>query len=78
MKRTDNGRIYTGAPCACRRGIERDNCPACEGTGRRLDFQAMRTARIRERLVRFAREEGADLGAARTVADAIGRGDSET
>lgn len=21
----------TGQPCDCKRGIERDNCPACEG-----------------------------------------------
>lgn len=32
----------TGQPCGCKRGIERDNCPACEGTGRRIDFAAIR------------------------------------
>ena len=32
----------TGAPCSCKRGIERDNCPACEGTGQRIDFAAIR------------------------------------
>lgn len=37
-------RIYTGDACTCRRGIERDNCPACEGTGRALDFPAIRAA----------------------------------
>lgn len=31
-----------GQPCNCRRGQERDNCPACEGTGRRIDFAAIR------------------------------------
>jgi hypothetical protein len=27
--------------CSCRPGVHRDNCPACEGTGRRIDFAAM-------------------------------------
>lgn len=32
----------TGQPCHCKRGIERDNCPDCEGTGMRIDFAAIR------------------------------------
>ena len=32
------GTPLTGAPCHCRRGIERDNCPNCEGTGKAIDF----------------------------------------
>jgi hypothetical protein len=32
----------TGARCSCRPGIERDNCPQCEGTGWRIDFAAIR------------------------------------
>lgn len=32
----------TGARCTCRPGIERDNCAACEGTGRKIDFAAIR------------------------------------
>jgi len=32
----------TGQPCYCRPGQERDNCPACEGTGQRIDFAAIR------------------------------------
>ena len=35
----------TGQSCTCRRGVERDNCPACEGTGQRIDFQAIRNCR---------------------------------
>jgi hypothetical protein len=34
----------TGAKCGCRRGVMRDNCPTCEGTGWVIDF-----ARIRAR-----------------------------
>jgi hypothetical protein len=26
-------------PCGCRRGIERDNCPQCEGTGQAIDWR---------------------------------------
>lgn len=32
----------TGQPCSCRRGQQRDNCPACEGTGMKIDFAAIR------------------------------------
>lgn len=35
----------TGAKCGCRRGIERDNCPSCEGTGHLIDFRAIRNRR---------------------------------
>lgn len=35
----------TGAKCTCRRGVERDNCPTCEGTGWVIDFRAIHTAR---------------------------------
>jgi DnaJ-class molecular chaperone len=41
MKRT---RIYTGQRCSCKRGIDRNNCPQCEGTGQVIDFRAMRVA----------------------------------
>lgn len=34
----------TGQPCDCKRGLERDNCPQCEGTGWRIDFAAIRAA----------------------------------
>ena len=37
----------TGQPCNCKRGQARDNCPACEGTGQRIDFAAIR-ARTKE------------------------------
>lgn len=32
----------TGAKCGCKPGIQRDNCPACEGTGWQIDFAAIR------------------------------------
>lgn len=32
----------TGARCSCKRGVTRDNCPACEGTGMMIDFVAIR------------------------------------
>ncbi len=35
-------RPKTGAKCECRQGVERDNCPRCEGTGMVIDFKAIR------------------------------------
>src|SRR5208337_844790 len=32
----------TGQPCTCKPGVQRDNCPQCEGTGQRIDFAAIR------------------------------------
>lgn len=31
----------TGARCSCKRGVWRDNCPTCEGTGWIIDFAAI-------------------------------------
>jgi hypothetical protein len=28
--------------CPCRKGTERDNCPRCEGTGWKIDFEKIR------------------------------------
>lgn len=38
----------TGHKCHCRSGIQRDNCTACEGTGWRIDFAAIRAKRLWE------------------------------
>ncbi len=35
----------TGAPCHCRKGVHRDNCPDCEGTGKRIDWRAYHAAK---------------------------------
>lgn len=35
----------TGAKCGCRRGVERDNCANCEGTGFVVDFHSIRNRR---------------------------------
>jgi len=37
--------VPTLGPCSCRPGQDRDNCPACEGTGQRIDFAALRARR---------------------------------
>ena len=39
----------TGVKCSCKRGMERDNCPACEGTGWRIDFAKIRQANAARR-----------------------------
>ncbi len=36
----------TGIRCGCKRGLERDNCPRCEGTGWQIDFRAIHARRI--------------------------------
>ena len=38
----------TGQACCCKRGVERDNCPACEGTGWRIDFAAIRARALNQ------------------------------
>ena len=29
---------YTGMACGCRKGLERDNCRDCEGSGKQIDW----------------------------------------
>lgn len=38
----------TGARCSCRPGVQRDNCPRCEGTGWVIDFKKIHERRERE------------------------------
>ncbi len=35
----------TGARCSCKRGVQRDNCSICEGTGLVIDFALIHAAR---------------------------------
>lgn len=35
----------TGVKCTCKRGIARDNCATCEGTGWVVDFAAIHRRR---------------------------------
>jgi hypothetical protein len=35
----------TGEKCTCKPGIERDNCPRCEGSGWVIDFAAIHARR---------------------------------
>ena len=53
----------TGARCHCKSGIQRDNCPDCEGTGLRIDFAAIR-ARVTATaaVARYPNGEGRVLG----------------
>lgn len=37
-----------GERCTCRPGLARDNCSACEGTGWRIDFAAIRKRHLEE------------------------------
>lgn len=32
----------TGERCSCKPGVQRDNCPSCEGTGWKIDFNKIR------------------------------------
>jgi len=36
----------TGEKCHCRKGVQRDNCPDCEGTGWKIDFRQIRARQI--------------------------------
>jgi len=44
----------TGEACSCKPGVERDNCPHCEGTGMKIDFAAIRARRTEKSI--FARQ----------------------
>lgn len=44
MKKRKEYQPKTGQACCCRPGAQRDNCPACEGTGMQIDFKAIRNA----------------------------------
>ena len=49
----------TGQRCSCKRGVQRDNCPSCEGTGWRIDFRAIRDKKTADRIDGYDRD---DLG----------------
>lgn len=52
----------TGAVCSCKKGVERDNCPQCEGTGQVIDFAAIHRAREqRERKYFFSGNYGIEI-----------------
>jgi hypothetical protein len=38
----------TGQSCHCKPGIQRDNCPSCEGTGQKIDFKAIREKAVKK------------------------------
>lgn len=42
IKRRNAYQPKTGERCSCKPGVQRDNCPMCEGTGWRIDFAAVR------------------------------------
>ena len=42
MKTTKEYQPKTGVKCSCKKGIERDNCARCEGTGMQIDFKKIR------------------------------------
>ena len=37
-----NEQIPTLGTCHCKRGMMRDNCPSCEGTGQRINFPLLK------------------------------------
>lgn len=42
-------KMPTLGACHCRQGIERDNCPNCEGTGQAIDWAAFHGQRFNVR-----------------------------
>jgi hypothetical protein len=48
----------TGERCSCKRGVQRDNCANCEGTGMVIDFDKIRARALeQERVVNANRLE---------------------
>jgi hypothetical protein len=46
MKNNQGYQPKTGAKCSCKRGIMRDNCSTCEGTGFVIDFKRIRETKL--------------------------------
>jgi hypothetical protein len=46
----------TGIKCNCRKGVQRDNCQNCEGTGFVIDFRAIREASKAREHAQFEQE----------------------
>ena len=49
----------TGARCGCRRGVWRDNCPYCEGTGWTINFKSFHTKTMPEQWMAEKTDEAA-------------------
>jgi hypothetical protein len=67
----------TGAPCGCKRGIQRDNCPNCEGTGQVIDFAAIRARTQASRIKGDLMRQGVNVSTD-CILTALRRGDSES
>lgn len=61
----------TGNKCHCKRGIERDNCPACEGTGLQIDFKAIRSRYIKIEYMAIDKDDNKTYFQAKSMDDAI-------
>lgn len=57
----------TGERCHCRPGLQRDNCPDCEGTGWRIDFAAIRNRRLNAASAETKNHRYNDEGEVRTA-----------
>jgi hypothetical protein len=55
----------TGAKCSCKRGVYRDNCPNCEGTGWVIDFKAIHDRREEKISYKLAQERYFENGPVR-------------
>lgn len=55
--RSTNYQPTTGQQCSCKRGIQRDNCSRCEGTGWVIDFAAIRERKTTSQLSDIEQEQ---------------------
>lgn len=63
--------IYTGTACSCKPGQQRDNCPQCEGSGKTINFAAMRAPTKTKEETQAEQLQGIGRNAMESIAEMV-------